>query len=115
MNTQISTEELSALYQQGTPPAVVEALPKMYWRHTHLPGALNLPPEQVEELAPALLPDKEVLIVVYCAGPTCPHAGEVTEELTAMGYKDVREYLGGKSEWQAAGLPVEGMASIHKK
>jgi len=34
------------------------------------PGAINLPPDQVTQLAPTLLPDKTADIVVYCAKPT---------------------------------------------
>ena len=49
---------------------LVETLPASYYRHTHLPGAINLPPDQVEELAPTVLPDRNADIVVYCAKPT---------------------------------------------
>jgi len=31
-----------------------------------LPGALNLPPGKVGEMAPDLLPDKEAEVVLYC-------------------------------------------------
>jgi len=37
---------------------------------THLPGAINLPPDQVAELAPQILPAKDADIVVYCASFT---------------------------------------------
>jgi hypothetical protein len=41
-----------------------------YWvlstTDSHLPGALNLPPDKVAEMAPTLLPDKEAEIVLYC-------------------------------------------------
>jgi rhodanese-related sulfurtransferase len=29
-------------------------------------------------------------------------------ELAALGYKHVREYVGGKQDWINAGLPAEG-------
>lgn len=66
----ITREELKAKMDRGEKFALVETLPEMYYRHTHLPGAINLPPDKVCELAPALLPDKEADIVVYCAKPT---------------------------------------------
>jgi 3-mercaptopyruvate sulfurtransferase SseA len=28
--------------------------------------------------------------------------------LAEIGYKDVRDYEGGKSDWMEAGLPIEG-------
>jgi rhodanese-related sulfurtransferase len=37
------------------------------YREAHIPGALNIPPDKIKELAPKLLPDKHVGIVTYCA------------------------------------------------
>jgi rhodanese-related sulfurtransferase len=39
-------------------------------RHTHLPNAINIPPDRVAQLAPEMLPNKSADIVVYCASPT---------------------------------------------
>jgi rhodanese-related sulfurtransferase len=55
---------------QGEDFVLVETLSEEQYRHAHLPGALNLPPDQVKELASELLPDKEADIVVYCGSPT---------------------------------------------
>lgn len=49
---------------------LVETLALEYYNHTHLPGAINLPPDKVREMAPTLLPEKTADIVVYCAKPT---------------------------------------------
>jgi rhodanese-related sulfurtransferase len=38
----------------------------MYFRKHHLPGAKNLPPSQVRELVPKLVPDKDAEIILYC-------------------------------------------------
>lgn len=46
---------------------LVETLPKTAYEHAHLPGAINLPPDRLPELAPTLLPDRNADIVVYCA------------------------------------------------
>jgi len=37
---------------------LVETLPETAYHHAHLPGAINLPPEKLMELAPTVLPDK---------------------------------------------------------
>ena len=66
----ISRENLKAKMDQGEYFVLVETLPEEQYRHAHLPGALNLPPDQVKELASELLPDKEADIVVYCGSPT---------------------------------------------
>ena len=65
----ITRDELKAALDQKT-VILVETLPTPYFRHTHLPGALNLPPDEIEARAPVLLPDKDAAIVVYCASPT---------------------------------------------
>jgi rhodanese-related sulfurtransferase len=65
----IEREELKAKMDRGDDFFLVETLSEEKYRHTHLPGALNLPPDRVRELAPELLPDKEADIVVYCSSP----------------------------------------------
>ncbi len=70
MVNRITREELKAKLDRGEKVVIVEALPASYYYEEHLPGALNLPPDQVAELAPGLLPDKNADIVVYCASPT---------------------------------------------
>ncbi len=65
----ISREDLKSKMDRGDDFVLVETLPEEQYRHTHLPGALNLPPDQVREMAPELLPDKEADIVVYCGSP----------------------------------------------
>lgn len=55
---------------RGEAFTLVETLQEVAYQHAHLPGALNLPPDRVRELAPRLLPDKGAEIIVYCASPT---------------------------------------------
>lgn len=66
----ISREDLKDKVDRGDAFVLVETLSEEQYRHTHLPGAVNLPPNQLRELAPELLPDKEADIVVYCGSPT---------------------------------------------
>jgi rhodanese-related sulfurtransferase len=62
----IARDELQAKIERGDPLFVFEVLPTMYWRKHHLPGAKSLPPSQVRELVPQLVPDKDAEIVLYC-------------------------------------------------
>jgi len=48
------------------PVKVVETLAPERYREAHIPGALNIPPEQIKELAPQLLPNRDAEIVTYC-------------------------------------------------
>jgi len=66
----ISRDELKMKIDRGEKFLLVETLPAATYHHAHLPGAVNLPPDQVTQLAPTLLPDKGADIVVYCASPT---------------------------------------------
>lgn len=70
MAATITRDELKTKLDRGEDFVLVETLPLPFYRHTHLPRAVNLPPAQVEELAPTVLPDKAKQIVVYCANPT---------------------------------------------
>ena len=62
----IGRYELKAKMDREDPFILLEVLAPQYYRHSHLPGALNLPPGKVAEIAPDLLPDKAVEIVLYC-------------------------------------------------
>jgi len=103
----ISRDELKAKLDRGEPVTIVEALPEEYYRKAHLPGALLLPHDRVDELAPHLLPDKDVPIVVYCANLPCQNSGIAAQRLRELGYTDVRDYAEGKQDWLDAGYPVE--------
>ncbi len=66
MTASIGREELKAKIDRGDDVVLVETLDPEYYEDAHLPGALNLPPDQIGELAPQILPDKDANIVVYC-------------------------------------------------
>ena len=106
MNT-ITRDELKLAIETGAAPAILEALPEKYYRHGHLPGAKLFPHDRARELAPALLPDKGRPIVVYCASQTCLNSHQAAATLSELGYRDVRVYIEGKADWQAAGLVLE--------
>ena len=66
MEDTISTEDLKSKLDRKS-VTVVETLAPERYREAHIPGALNIPPEQIRELAPKLLPNKDAEIVTYCA------------------------------------------------
>jgi rhodanese-related sulfurtransferase len=80
----------------------------MTYASSHLPGAINLPLEWVDEWAPRRIRDRETEIVVYCASSTCDRAANVAERLAALGYRNIVHYAAGKRDWIDAGLPLEG-------
>ena len=104
----VTREELRAKMDRVDQFVLVDTLAKMYYRHSHLPGAINLPVDEIAARAADLLPDKHAEIVVYCMDDPCPASERAARELTAMGYTNVSDYVGGKKDWLGAGLPGEG-------
>ena len=67
MESTVSTKDLKAKLDEKQKITVVETLAPERYREAHIPGALNIPPEKIKELAPQMLPNKDVEIVTYCA------------------------------------------------
>jgi rhodanese-related sulfurtransferase len=67
MTGTISTNELKAKLDHKDRLKLIETLAPERYASGHLPGALNIPPEHIKELAPQLLPDKNAEIITYCA------------------------------------------------
>jgi rhodanese-related sulfurtransferase len=103
----ISCDELRRKIEGDEHLAIVDALPPMSYAHSHLPGAINLPPERVDESAAKRIPDRSAEIVVYCANPECESSTDTARRLLALGFTNVRHYPGGKDEWRSLGLPLE--------
>jgi rhodanese-related sulfurtransferase len=112
MVTPITREQLQARLEAGDDVTLVEALGPMYYDDAHLPGAINVPHDRVDELAPQLLPSLDATIVVYCSNTPCPNSAIASARLVQLGYTDVLEYVEGKQDWIEAGLPVERTASV---
>jgi len=112
MITEITREELKAKVDRGEDLVVVETLGPRYYEDAHLPGAINIPYTEVEELAPAMLPDRSVEIVVYCSNKACQNSPQAARRLTTLGYENVYDYEEGKQDWIEAGLPTESGAAL---
>ncbi len=100
----ITADELQRKLESGERLVIVDALPPMSFAHSHLPGAINMPPEQVDAKR---IPDRDADIVVYCANPECESSIDTANRLLALGFTNVRHYPGGKNEWRELGLPLE--------
>lgn len=112
MITEITREELKARIDRGEDLIVVETLGPGYYEDAHLPGAINIPHTKVEELAPAMLPDKSAEIVVYCSNKACQNSPQAARRLIALGYENVYDYEEGKQDWIEAGFPTESGAAL---
>ena len=107
MSQSISRDDLKNLTDSGKTPTIVEALPKKYYEAEHLPGAINIPHDEIQAKAAHFIPDKSGTVVVYCASAECQNSHIAAETLRRLGYTSVYEYVGGKKDWKEAGLPLE--------
>ena len=99
MSETITREQIKQNLDSNKPMILVEALPPDYYAAGHLPGAINIPHEAIRNRAPEMLPDKDALIVVYCASTACRNSLLASKVLRQMGYTNVREYVEGKEHW----------------
>ena len=106
MVTDIERDELKQKLDHPKKIVLVDAPSEEEFRKLHLPGAINIPADQVQRLATELIPNKDVEVIVYCAGPQCQASDTAANEFNAMGYSNVRRYVGGKHDWLKARLPV---------
>jgi len=84
---------------------VLDVRPPEEYQSGHLPGAINVPLNELESHFKNLDPEQE--IVAYCRGPHCILAFDAVASLREKGLK-ARRLDGGFPEWKLAGLPVEG-------
>ena len=75
----------------------------------HIPGAYNLPALEMETFFPqfAAQINHDQLLAVYCGGHDCSLAQILAGSLAKKGFKRLKIYYGGYSEWFLGGNPVE--------
>jgi rhodanese-related sulfurtransferase len=110
MTRNITRRELVDLLAAGEPVQFVETLRAEHFAQGHIPGAVHIHFEEVEDRAPELLKDKDALIVTYCSNTACQNSRIAAEKLAKLGYTNVRRYEEGKQDWDEAGLELEVMA-----
>ena len=82
---------------------LLDVRPAVEFKAGHLPGAVSIPLDELEQRLEELPLDK--LIVAYCRGPWCVLSFEAVALLRERGYR-VRRLEDGFPEWKMAGLPV---------
>ncbi len=104
---EIKTDELKAIIDRGEEIFLVDSRPARRFNQAHLPGAVNIPMDKLQEKGAAILPkDKNTLLVFYCGGPTCPFSPKSAALALTFGYTDARAYLEGEPAWTARGFPL---------
>ncbi len=82
---------------------VLDVRPPDEFAAGHIPGAISVPLEELEQRLGSLPLDAE--IVAYCRGPYCLLAPKAVELLREHGFR-ARRLEQGLPEWRLAGLPI---------
>jgi rhodanese-related sulfurtransferase len=103
---------LQAKLNSSRRPILAEALPEKYFRDAHLPGAIHLPHDAVDALAPERLPDRGADIVVYCANRNSAiRACRYTRTASRTGWR--RDcHWNGKRRWSNEGTDPSGRGPL---
>ena len=99
----VSIDELLAQMQTES-VVLLDVRPEDEFASGHLPGAINIPADELQHRLAELPPDQA--IVAYCRGPYCVLSTQAITALHANGLP-ARRLNAGFPEWKAAGLRVE--------
>ena len=99
----VSLKELLHRARRGA-VVVLDTRPANEYRAGHIPGALSVPVDELQQQLRRLPRTKEY--VAYCRGPYCVYADRAVAILRANGRR-ARRLSEGFPEWKAAGYAVE--------
>ncbi len=105
MTQKLTKEQLKDKLDSNTQIKLVNVLPKESFEEKHIPGSINIPVTDIENIAPQRL-DKNDEIVVYCADFECSASPKAAKKLEELGYKNVYDYEGGIDDWEKAGYKL---------
>ena len=103
--TPISAAQLADRIRAGSPPLVLDVRPREEYARGHVPGALNIPHDELAARLAELPGAESDEIVVHCQSGR--RAGLAEATLRGSGYSNVRDLDGHWKGWQAEGLPTE--------
>jgi rhodanese-related sulfurtransferase/CBS domain-containing protein len=112
MPERIEVERLQELIAGGA--QLVEVLPAEEYAEEHLPGATNIPLKTLDGDSTRQL-DKTMPVIVYCWDYFWDLSPRAACRLEALGFEQVFDYVPGKADWLARGLPREGQKATEKR
>ena len=94
--TQITQEEAKRMMSLDDGHVIVDVRREDEFAEGHIPGAILIPNESIENSPPEELPDQDQIILVYCRSGR--RSKEAAQKLADMGYANVYEF-GGIIDW----------------
>jgi rhodanese-related sulfurtransferase/predicted transcriptional regulator len=98
----LSMDEL-ATKMRSKNVVILDIRPETEFKNGHIPGAINIPIEELTTRIKKLQKNKEY--VAYCRGPFCVFADEAVAMLNKKGFT-ARRLNEGFPDWALKGLPV---------
>ncbi len=108
--SEISVKETHQLLQKKEPIVLLDIREKEEIALGYIQGALFLPQGRVKQEVETLLPDKDLPIVVYCAGGIRSLAA--SKLMKEKGYTHVYSMTKGINGWKDAGYEVAGDSEL---
>lgn len=101
----ISNAELSQRISQGDAPVILDVRSDGEYASGHVPGARNIPVDQLSDHLSELRRHDNAEIVVYCeSGRRASRAADI---LIGDGFLHVRHLQGDMRQWRKDGLPMD--------
>lgn len=92
----IDQETAKKMMEKDDGHIILDVRTKEEYAAGHIPGAINLPNEDIQDQKPEVLPDTDQIILIYCRSGH--RAGLAAEKLAKLGYKKLYNF-GGVNTW----------------
>jgi rhodanese-related sulfurtransferase len=94
--TTITAQEAKARMDSGDDLIIVDVRTQAEYASGHVPGAVLIPNETISDQMPALLPDLDAEVLLYCRSGN--RSAQAAKKLAAMGYTRIYDF-GGIIDW----------------
>ena len=92
----ISAEQAKAKMEEGKPYVLLDVRTEREYKEQRIAGAILIPDSEIGVRAAAMLPDKDILILVYCRSGN--RSANAARRMVGMGYTNVYDF-GGIVDW----------------
>lgn len=92
----ITMEDAATLLESEHDYIILDVRTEQEYFSGHIPGALCIPNENIDESVAEALPDKDQVIFVYCRSGN--RSKQASEKLVNLGYTNIVE-IGGVKDW----------------
>jgi rhodanese-related sulfurtransferase len=107
MVSTVTRDELKEKIIRGDKFYLVEIESGEHEGRLHIPGALRLRLDEIEEEARQVLLNRRAELLFFCQQEDFDCAAEAARKFASIGYESLLHYSKGVEDWKLAGYPVE--------